>query len=255
MSDMLLFLSDHWQHYQRALEARTRDEIEQVVADFRQSLGFGNHGYASMSSGVGPRENRYTFFQDFQGEWGHSYRRLHTAEAERGDARILQARKLLPPAAWNSLGHSNYDMPSWIRMHARRKLQEAGEFGLHSGITIPIHSAGSEWAFITFTHNGRVQPREFMPLLLTTTYFSTCLQTSMARIREAQAPRRPLLTDRERECLRWSAQGKTSWEISIILLISERTVNYHFQQAALKLRVKGRRAAIAQAIALGLIVL
>lgn len=36
-----------------------------------------------------------------------------------------------------------------------------------------------------------------------------------------------LLTKRELECLHWIAQGKTSWEIGLILGISERTVNFH----------------------------
>jgi hypothetical protein len=35
------------------------------------------------------------------------------------------------------------------------------------------------------------------------------------------------LTQRERECLTWVAAGKSSWEISRIMAISERTVNFH----------------------------
>jgi DNA-binding CsgD family transcriptional regulator len=35
------------------------------------------------------------------------------------------------------------------------------------------------------------------------------------------------LSNREIEVLKWAALGKTSWEMSMILEISERTVNFH----------------------------
>ncbi|AZV94886.1 helix-turn-helix domain-containing protein [Kerstersia gyiorum] len=53
-----------------------------------------------------------------------------------------------------------------------------------------------------------------------------------------------ILSAREQECLVWAAHGKTSWETGVILGISERTVNFHLQNACRKLRVNGRRAAI-----------
>ena len=85
-------------------------------------------------------------------------------------------------------------------------------------------------------------------------YFASCLQATVDRLQLRARPA-PRLSPREVETLRWSAVGKTSWEISMILGISERTVNFHLQQAAAKLRVKGRRAACARAVALGLIVI
>ena len=35
------------------------------------------------------------------------------------------------------------------------------------------------------------------------------------------------LSPRELECLKWAAAGKTAWETSIILDISEGTVKFH----------------------------
>ena len=58
---------------------------------------------------------------------------------------------------------------------------------------------------------------------------------------------------REREILRWAADGKTSWEVSVILNISERTVKFHLTQASLKLNAVNRTAAVAKALARGLI--
>ena len=66
-------------------------------------------------------------------------------------------------------------------------------------------------------------------------------------------PRRGPLTPREREILKWAAEGKTSWEISVILDLSERTVKFHLIEASRKLNAVNRTAAVAKALAWGLI--
>lgn len=63
----------------------------------------------------------------------------------------------------------------------------------------------------------------------------------------------PELTGREQECLRWSADGKTSNEIASILGISPNTVYFHLKKAASKFNVYGTRHAISRAIELRLI--
>lgn len=61
------------------------------------------------------------------------------------------------------------------------------------------------------------------------------------------------LTDREKEVLGWVGRGKTSSEIAIILGLSERTVNFHCDQAMKRLDVTNRTQAVATALAQGLI--
>ncbi len=61
------------------------------------------------------------------------------------------------------------------------------------------------------------------------------------------------LTARELECLQWSAIGKSSWEISTILNISESAVNFHMANIRSKFNVSSRRQAVVQAIRYGLI--
>ncbi|HUG59201.1 MAG TPA: helix-turn-helix domain-containing protein [Candidimonas sp.] len=61
------------------------------------------------------------------------------------------------------------------------------------------------------------------------------------------------LTDRELTCLRWAALGKTSWEMGVILGLTERTINFHIHSACQKLGVHGRQAAITSAFRLGLL--
>jgi DNA-binding CsgD family transcriptional regulator len=52
------------------------------------------------------------------------------------------------------------------------------------------------------------------------------------------------LTDRERQCLSWVAKGKTNWDISQILRITERTVQYHIENVRQKMGVDTRMQAV-----------
>ena len=57
------------------------------------------------------------------------------------------------------------------------------------------------------------------------------------------------LTPRETQVLTWITQGKTNYEIGVILGVSTRTICKHVQRILNKLRVENRTAAAAIAIA------
>jgi len=61
------------------------------------------------------------------------------------------------------------------------------------------------------------------------------------------------LSLREKEVLNWLNKGKRSSEISVVLKISERTVNYHVNNIMQKLNAESRAHAISLSIQLGLI--
>lgn len=61
------------------------------------------------------------------------------------------------------------------------------------------------------------------------------------------------LSAREVEILRWTADGKTSGEISEILNISERTVNFHINNAITKMNTSNKTAAVVRAAMLGIL--
>ncbi len=61
------------------------------------------------------------------------------------------------------------------------------------------------------------------------------------------------LSSREKEILKWVKDGKTSWDISMILNISDRTVNFHIDNIKQKLDVINRTQAVAIALKQGLI--
>lgn len=64
---------------------------------------------------------------------------------------------------------------------------------------------------------------------------------------------RPRLTPREQECLQWAALGKSEWEVSQILGISEHTAEKHLLNAKTKLGAANRVQAVAEAFRCGLL--
>ena len=61
------------------------------------------------------------------------------------------------------------------------------------------------------------------------------------------------LSHREIECLTWTAKGKSSWDIAMILEISQNTVNFHMKNAMKKLGTNNRIVAVVKAVRFGLI--
>lgn len=82
-------------------------------------------------------------------------------------------------------------------------------------------------------------------------------QTNVTRLSAAKTDRnlpiKVTLTKRETEVLRWISNGKTTWEISVILLLSEATIAFHVKNLMCKLDVHNRQQAVVVALRSGLI--
>lgn len=79
-----------------------------------------------------------------------------------------------------------------------------------------------------------------------TTMKAVCDDTGMK-------PHSVVLSPREIEVLRWTAEGKTASEIASILDVSERTVNFHVNSVVAKLDASNKTNAAVRAALLGLI--
>ena len=81
------------------------------------------------------------------------------------------------------------------------------------------------------------------------------LHLGLSQIRDKESARAtlPVLTAREIEVLNWLKHGKSSWDISAILNISESTVNFHVKNISQKLNAVNRTQAVAVGASLGLI--
>jgi DNA-binding CsgD family transcriptional regulator len=137
---------------------------------------------------------------------------------------------------------------------ARQMFREADALGMGAGLSVPLHGPGQTWGLISFAAEARVKDElraKTAELHMLATYAHEAGRRFAPGIGDESA--RPELTRRERECLQWAAEGKTSWEIGRLLRISERTVVFHLNNASQKLGVCGRQAAIARGVSLGLV--
>lgn len=135
----------------------------------------------------------------------------------------------------------------------RQLFGEARDFGLAAGVSVPLHGPGVSWGLMSFA-SDILRSGDFVDMLAALHLTAHYVHESARRFVRSRTPAQlPALTKRERECLSWAAEGKTSWEIGQLLNISERTSIFHLQNATHKLGVSGRQAAIARAVSLGLI--
>ena len=138
----------------------------------------------------------------------------------------------------------------------RKFFGEAVEFGVgRRGLSIPIRGLNREIAVFSLSANlsdrewssySRHYMRDFQ---IISHFIHNRMVESLGL---DPSPNAPILT-RELECLRWTAIGKTKWEIGEILGISERTVKFHLDQARHKLNCVNVRHAVSKAIAIGIV--
>lgn len=130
-------------------------------------------------------------------------------------------------------------------------IKNAQAFGLSDGITLGVacHRNGAGSVF-SFAGKSLSDPARHIALL---EYLVPHLHVALMRTVSPSPTHNPDLSHREREVLDWMKEGKTSWEISHILHISERTVNFHVQNILSKLQASTRGHAIALAMQQGLI--
>ena len=109
-----------------------------------------------------------------------------------------------------------------------------------------VFFVGSELASEEWQNQKKTILREFQVLA---SYF----HQHILRIYGNDAESQMLVSARELDCLKWVAAGKTAWEASVILGISERTVRFHLNAAREKLNCMTTTQAVAKAVSQQLI--
>ncbi|MCG2632490.1 LuxR family transcriptional regulator [Bradyrhizobium sp. WYCCWR 13023] len=155
---------------------------------------------------------------------------------ERIDPVIAQVLESPEPFQWGVGLPSSFNSPAQQRL-----LDEAAQFGIRTGFTVPIHDGRGPIAALTFATSQREAPFEVCVnsharvLQLMAMYFHAHVRRKLSdepRIGET------LLSPREYECLEWASRGKSAWEIGCILGISRNTVAYYLENAKEKLGVR-----------------
>jgi LuxR family transcriptional regulator, quorum-sensing system regulator BjaR1 len=130
-------------------------------------------------------------------------------------------------------------------------MQEAREFNLNCGFSIPIFGVEGDQSCVTM--GGRrieIPPRGREAIHLISIYAHDKART--LRRKEPKKPRgKPRLTPREREVLLWVALGKTDGEIGSILSVSPETSFAHVRNSCRKLGAVTRTQVVVKAMQQG----
>jgi DNA-binding CsgD family transcriptional regulator len=128
------------------------------------------------------------------------------------------------------------------------------DFGMKEGYTIGSRPSppGKYGSMFCFSGRSMKKDRRIEVMLERVTPH---LHLALSNIRKKQpsADKKIDLSDREKEVLNWLKHGKSSWDISVILGVSESTANFHIYNIMQKLNVVNRPQAVAVAASLGLI--
>jgi LuxR family quorum sensing-dependent transcriptional regulator len=136
---------------------------------------------------------------------------------------------------------------------AQEVMDRAIDFRMKRGFCVPIHSAEGFQAVVTMAGERVDLAGRSKPALHLMALYSYAKAIELSQPTKLGYPQ--LLTNREREVLRWTAAGKTAWETSQILGIAESTVTAHLKAAAVKLDAPNRVAAVVAALRRGEITL
>lgn len=181
--------------------------------------------------------------QAFADSWGN-------AEDSARDPVLQRLKRLNAPVL--------YDQSLYVGDGAADLWEEQAVFGYRTGISMALHLPGGRH-FLMGVDRARDLPAndiQVTRMVADLQLLAVHAQDAAVRLLLDEAQDRlnlPRLTAREREVLRWTGEGKSSWEVGAILGMSEHTVNFHLRNLMGKLDVTSKHQAVLKALSLGLI--
>lgn len=119
-----------------------------------------------------------------------------------------------------------------------------------SGFALPLHAAAGRNGLAVFFGEA---PGLSDDMLVEFHLRCVRLFSALIDVTTASARRMPAMSNRELDCLRLTADGKTSDEIAELLHLSAHTANQYLTAAAMKLDAVNRTHAVSKALRMGLI--
>lgn len=214
------------------------DELGGLLAEAAAELGF--HFFALLDhDSLRERSSALMRIDNYPGAW---VRELVECGDVVDDPVHAACRRSNGGFAWHSL-------PSLIALGTRHRriLARSRDFGIGTGFTVPANVPGEPAASCSFA----MRPGHDLPpmQLRCAELVGAHALTAARRLRPLPRPgMRPRLSRREIECLRLVAQGKTDWEISVILGISPETVHQYVKRARAAYDVVSRTQLIVLAL-------
>lgn len=225
-------------------ECTSCDQIQDALADICAALGFDGFLFGGRYQTGGTRYVEQVA-TNYSPAWRHRYEELGMVDA---DPTFAHARTSICPLVWSD---QMYDTPA-----RRAYQQEALRHGLLEGVTFPVHGRNGDVARLNLSLARADAPARshVRSMLMWGALLATMTHEASARVvRQCSLAALPALTRRETEVLDWIAAGKSNWEISRLVAISEHGVSHHVRNILLKFEVGCRHQAVAKAVAFGML--
>lgn len=220
-----------------------RASLDRVMKDLVASYGLKSAAYIGSGT-TGKTGSPPVLAVTYSSKWVERYTEQHFVEI---DPVIHMGFRRLLPLDWNDCDRSDG--------RVKTMFGEASEFGLGSrGLSIPIHGWHGDRGLFSITSD--LSERDWVrEKLLYLRDFQVIAMHVHGKILELEgyqsAPVK--LSPRELECLLWIAEGKTAWECSRILGLSQHTVRCYLESARHKLNATSNTHAVSIAHKAGLL--
>ena len=222
-------------------------EMWEALEKFTASSGYKYYTYISGRVVGGRRitnfdlNKRPLHMTNVPGDWKSEYFKKNYCDH---DPILLFALGNLLPERWSNIIR-RFDMTA--KQH--KVISVGREAGLCDGVIIPVHGPGGEFGVLSLSHSENdEQAKQNVELDETVLHmFALRFHTQIREMQEPGLAEPPAdLTSREIDVMFWTAEGKSTWDISQILAISESTVNFHISSAKRKLGVYSKPHAVAK---------
>lgn len=219
---------------------QTEQTLRKAVTDLIYDFGFGSFAFLHIEP------SRTVALSNYPDEWQTRYfEGGYTAI----DPIVKTARLRLRPFTWGT---------GSPRSAETRKIQsfykEANDFGIRSGISIPVRTAFQHISMLTLACD---KPSLDLETDIDQVAAATAVGYLHAKIEQQNSGvvRGNIceLTPKQALCLKWSAEGKTMRDIAVLEDMSFATVNFHLNNARKALDAGSLAQATAIATRLGLI--
>ncbi|QCI80488.1 LuxR family transcriptional regulator [Hankyongella ginsenosidimutans] len=216
----------------RVTTVSNADDLDDALRAISAEMGF-QHYALSHHVDIVKAGGKAIRLHDYPARWADYY-----------DANILGVSDPVHRASHvTSVGFRWSHIPRMIALTARdrRTLALGGEQGIGDGYTIPANVPGEARGSCSFANQaGHSVPEAMLPLAQLAGAFAFEAARRLWSVRDFEPDPTPTLTDRQRDCALWAARGKSDWETSRILGLSEETVARHIRQGCERYGVNKR---------------
>jgi DNA-binding CsgD family transcriptional regulator len=228
--------------------ADSLDAIHRICTEICRAYTF-DYFYYGMKIPVSLTKPQLMTISGFPDAWMDRYKAQNYLAI---DPVVRHCTTNATPLLWEDLAMQEKVDPKVVQF-----MEEASSFGLGCGMSFGLFSPSGRSGLFSLacqdnSQKTRTRIKSHLPFAFSlANYLHEAVQRTIevCEVTEEFAS----LTPREKECLLWAAEGKSSWETAEILGVSDGTVVFHLRNVMAKLGVRTKHHAVARALSMGIL--